>query len=1454
MEHSDFNNIYKKMKLPDFKRPRVYIPTAIGVILSILLAVGFHPSFQKKMLLKYVAPEMDSLSVERIHFTPWSFKVANLNAAYQGGQFNIERGSIKYCLSSLLLLNLNLKEIVFQNVDVDVSKFESRPSEEEIESDLFPGVLALLDHGLGYILQKIEIDAEVTLPENQSLEVKIVGGDIHPKQAGEINLHAQFYTGTENEVIEVDNKLILDQLKRGKFSSIESLLNVGATLEALPQSENVSVKFIVTPAELSDEMIPGCFDGQEDKCLNTEIHSVLIKQNDDDDVNRSTLKLDGEYNGNNGWYSGGYEFSANERLVLPYMADKNIPPSHELLKGDLNLNFSDLTGDISFINKLELTNLKHVAKNEKVPQLLELNNNIHVFLLPENKIRIVKFDTGMTDEGTVKPLSANIPSDLNIPLDDINAFLSQDNTLLKFELPEIPIAWLDFLTPDYEITDGRLSGEFKISTDKESVIHINPLKPLVVSDLTVLQAGETLIDRFEISLLPSVAYANESVELVLEELSVKSRQGTLVNAKANTTMHLSGEKKGSMDASTYADIDVHNLLNYLQGESYSKSAVPKNFALDLKTSLNQQAESEKIVVNQLNANIQKDKKAQLLNLALIQPLILNTAEGANLIGNSIGNIAQLKISDIQLDWFSAFVPDTKLGGMVQSAEFNLSMDSSRNAVIDANKPIAIKGVNVTTKEGPLLENVGVNISPRIVLSDKGTNITYQDLNITGGSDNLVSGSGEVFLSNSDKNAIESSGQMKLDIQAITQQPVVSNALQASIVSPVRFEADYSLASNADSVEIDKLNANLFYSDTQPRITLNADSKVHVRTKIGASQSKLGRAQGKITFAIQNLTPEPFVDILVAKGINFKEVTGKAVLTSDGNSLHLDSLEPFTITEIDISNEEGALLHPFDVYAGADVNLRGEELKVQLEPFSLVFTNQDNVKAIDGKLNAILVDNNGVAWFDNLDTHLVMSLPELMNQPSILPKHKLKTGKLDAKIKLDADGNLNSLFKVDNLTAKKKLPLELLELKVTGQIDSDSSFTITAPFRTVGKTGNTDLLLVAEHKHREDDNNLVNANIDSSEFYLNDLLNFVKAISTTIKESTGKSAEESEVEQVVGNDVNADETAFWNVIPYNVDANYSIEKLYYTEFLIIDDIKGQSIVSPRELMLNNLQARFHDSPITLDSDITHTFGDKPYDLEIHAAVDDFNMKQFYNELLPSATPRAEGLFSINFDATGNTPNMSQLRNDLLFDLHLHSEDGVFRLLDPDSVLVGGATGVLGAVGEGVSYIPTGLFGLGAVSRLVDYIKIINYNLMDVRLVRDETQNVQIKNYVVQNSELLMTATGGIEYQEGVDILQSPLTMDANLDFRGKGAAIMYDLNLLKKERNEYEYWKGPEIKFRGTPANNESNLDEVVSTAGNAAVLGGITRPISGLIGNLKHRWFGDNDDPLPYKEYKVEPK
>ena len=137
-------------------------------------------------------------------------------------------------------------------------------------------------------------------------------------------------------------------------------------------------------------------------------------------------------------------------------------------------------------------------------------------------------------------------------------------------------------------------------------------------------------------------------------------------------------------------------------------------------------------------------------------------------------------------------------------------------------------------------------------------------------------------------------------------------------------------------DINQLAVKLFYADAEPRIALTADSNVRVRTRLGRNQSGVGRARGKVNLAVTRLTPEPFVDILKANGLTFSEANGKVVLTSDGKSLTIDSIEPFSITGIAVNDEAGVLLQPFTVTAAAGAVLTGDTLQVKLDPFSLTF--------------------------------------------------------------------------------------------------------------------------------------------------------------------------------------------------------------------------------------------------------------------------------------------------------------------------------------------------------------------------------------------------------------------------------------------------------------------------------------------------------------------------------------
>jgi hypothetical protein len=1441
------------MQPVDLKRPRVLIPLVLFLVLAILAAVIFHPGFQKKMLLDQVGPLVDSLEIGDVHFTPWSLDLTNLSVDYEGGRFQVARGGIRFCLSSLLLLDLNIKQLVLDGVKIDVANFNPPEAEAEadaMESHPFPGVLASLQHGLGYSLQELAVAAEVVLPEQQSLTARIMGGGIRPGEQGALSLEAQFNTGKGDDHVLANGALTFDQLTRGRFAAIETALDIQAALAALPKTEHVNITLSVTPAPLENAPRVASEDGKEPPYAPERLQ-LAMQQNDDEGNNRSGLELVGVYDGNGGDFSGNYRVTGNEGLVRPYLKAKAIPPAEAILKGDIEFNIAELTGDMTVVNDLLVSDLRNTAANEKLPELLRLENNFRLSLLPGLQLRVATLSAGVSDEKRNQPLAASLPADLDIPLNNIDAFLHQENTLLEFELPEVPLTWLDVFLPGRDITDGHLTAAFRITTDNQSVIHLKPLKPLIIRGLAIQQENAVLIEDMNLSVLPAAAYGSDGLRITLDKLTVGADQKTLATAALKASLPLGGETPGTVDVRTTADLDVHNLLAFLDIKKSGRQGIPRSFSVDIQTAARQRNDS--IVISKLDANLSKDDKTRLLNLTLSQPLVLRTRGGGNPFANTEGTLAQLNISDIRLEWFSAFVPDTTLQGILHRADFTLAMDAEGIATIAAGEPFRLDNVTVTGSNGPVLQNVSLSLKPEIRVGPSETQIAYQDLSVTGEQASLAAGSGTITLPNAPGGSRLFDGHITIDAQALARQPVVAKALEAQVVSPVRLEADYRLAQGASSIDINRLGVNVFYADTEPRLSLKADSNVRVRTRLARNQSELGRARGELTLTVARMTPDPFSEILAANGLAFTEANGKAVLTSDGDSLKIDSLEPLTITGIALKGKDGALLHPFTLSLGAGVTLQGDTLEAKLDPFSLAFGRDKGASTLDATVDMVLDGSGKTPRVQTLNANLAATLPSLLDQPSLLPDHRLTAGRLDSTTHIDPDGKLTSTTLIQGLQGPDDLPLERLELKLDGRLDADGSFAVTAPLTTVGKSGSSDLVLKAAHTNRDGPSDELTGSITSRLFYLNDILNTLNAIAGRRHARTADKTDSDETdtqataraEEAAAREQLPDARAFWDNIPFNRHITYDIGQLFYTDYLVIHNIRGRGEFTPDRFALEDVVAHFHDSQIRLNSVMTFTSGEAPYDLKLKAGVEQFDLAKFFRELVPDAKPRAEGLFDVHVNASGRTPNMAQYRNNLYFDMNLQSQDGVFRLLNPNSPLLTGVTGIAGFFGEGFSYVPTGLFGLGAVSRLVKYIKEIEYDKINIELARGETRDVQIRRYVVQNTELLMTASGGIEYQEGVDILQSPLSMDARLDFRGQGAAIMYDLNLLQSEKNDYGYWKGPEVKFWGTPATSQSNLDEIISKAGQAAILGAITRPISGLIGNIKHRWMRDSS-PIEY--------
>ena len=322
-------------------RRRRYLLVALALALVVLLVIGFNPSFQKKMLLDRIDPYVDSARIEYVHLTPWSLRLENAAVEYQGGIFELDTADLRFGLMSLVLRKLKVRQLHVQGVRLDLVQFQSpdeAPALDESVAAPFPGLLASLDRGFGYVLDRVAIDATVRLPGEKTVTARIGGGGIQPDTTGALDLDVRFDSGDADEHVDVGGEIRIEQLRRGRFGAIASDLTILVRLPSLPQSESAAVRLSISPAAPGDSPSAAATPETDRPRLTPEAIRLSLRSLTAAGDDRAALTLDGIYNGNDGGFAGAYRVTASETLVQPYAAGRVIAPIDQQLSGELSAN------------------------------------------------------------------------------------------------------------------------------------------------------------------------------------------------------------------------------------------------------------------------------------------------------------------------------------------------------------------------------------------------------------------------------------------------------------------------------------------------------------------------------------------------------------------------------------------------------------------------------------------------------------------------------------------------------------------------------------------------------------------------------------------------------------------------------------------------------------------------------------------------------------------------------------------------------------------------------------------------------------------------------------------------------------------------------------------------------------------------------------------------------------
>ena len=1402
------------------------------VILCGLLAVAVHalrPSVQREFVLAKLSPVVQSLSIESVRATPWSLHLRGVEVGYKGGRFHLGKVDLGFNPLALFDRTVSVRSLYVRHTDLDLSRFVSTPS-----STPFVGILSSLNHGYGLALNNVDIAASVQLAGAGNVSARIQGGGIKPHVTGHLNLDV-VYGSSSSERFAAKGEISFSQLSRGRFREVAARVDARLRLQASQKPlENLRVDIAVRPPPgLQGNLFRTIRAGtQAPRVLaNPEAVSLAMNFGDDETNPGFALGANGFYRPDTGVISLRYKVSSRLSGLETALGVGDLPEVSGATRGVLQLDSVAVQGLLTLESKQRVSKFARPSTTTEVPEAFVINASGQGSF-DRNTFMLSDFDltAGLTTESPQLAASLAAPLAVNFaqPLD----LLKTPRALAKISVINIPLGWFSGVVPDTRI-QGELNGRYSVAVDAEGRFKLDASAPTTLANLTIERGAALKLNALNLTVRPSASWSTEFVRFALNELTLLAGADELATLTVKVANPKLVEPRGMWRYRAQGGINF-DAVRALLPEQLVAYPLPAGLKLNFKALIAQRGQA--VSIEKIEALVAAPDRPELIRANGVPAFHFQLGKGTPKLGNPTGSLAAVAVRGIDLAWASPFLRDQEIAGQLEAADFVVSAPTKGSLKIEAERPVRLSDFSLRVAGKPVVDDLDVAMTPTLMIAGANISATYAALDVRSGATRLISGNGEVKLGVQSDFATR--GKVSLDLGALAKQPAIAKMLSSLPAISITANLEFDVQRTGELITVTSAQGISTLGE-RAKISFEAEPGLELRSVLKPGENLARHVVGAVAVDIENLSSAVVDKFFPLGNISFSEINSNLRVKSDGGELRAASLAPLAIDDIKITDGSKLLLNPFAVSTSGKLTVTQQEIRINLEDLALRFAGRDAQPAITGAIKTYLSPDRAVP-ITKLETRLTADLPQLLAQPAVMPGHKLSTGALSLALKVNAERKIEASIVLDQLSASAPLAISTFELPITGEVATDGrGFDFTAPLIGRGKSGPTSATVIGHYSPQPDEPRVLNLDIDSEVFYLNDILASVSAISKTVPSEAKAGGDLPQVKAKLNEA--ADAKAVWKLIPYAVVIDLAIEKLFYTDYVAFTKVAGQMNLRRRKYELSGWRAFFHDSAITFDG-VTRFEVAKPdpYALELTGRIVDFNFNQFFSELVPGEKPRVEGLFSVDIKAFGEFPNFSQLRNRVLFDITMRSREGLFRPLPPESSLMLGASDVLGIVGEGLSYVPTGGFGAGAVARLVNYIGEIDYDTIDIHLERDASKDVKVTEFLVLSPTIALTATGGIKHTLGVDILDSPLALEAHLDMLGRGAAILYSMDLMQDDKNEFGYWRGPEFRIWGSAAAPQSNFAEVVKKAGDGTLKGAITRPISGLIGNLKYRWFNDN--------------
>lgn len=264
------------------------------------------------------------------------------------------------------------------------------------------------------------------------------------------------------------------------------------------------------------------------------------------------------------------------------------------------------------------------------------------------------------------------------------------------------------------------------------------------------------------------------------------------------------------------------------------------------------------------------------------------------------------------------------------------------------------------------------------------------------------------------------------------------------------------------------------------------------------------------------------------------------------------------------------------------------------------------------------------------------------------------------------------------------------------------------------------------------------------------------------------------------------------------------------------LTGAVAIEPSLVTLQKLEAAFSEtSGLAAQVELRFTGGPMPYRLTGDYSLNEFDAGKLFRAIEATKSPTVEGLFNISGRIAGNGETPQRAIDRVQGEFQLTSRQGVFRglqratgKLSMTSKAVELGASVLGSILGSDKAVRTAEKVAGQayfVDQLAQSLGEFNYDLLSVKLSRDELLNMNLEDISLVSPEIRLNGRGSVSYVVGQPLLEQPLSASLSLSSRGKVEQLLGRLRLLDTTKDELGYTRSKEnILIGGTLAKPDAS--------------------------------------------------